>query len=224
MTLQPTRMIRHRTTQAAVADMLRSQILQGEIAPGTRLMQSEIAERFETSTTPVREALRQLVAEGLLDGDAHRGVTVHETSARELGQIYEVRLALEPIAIAATVEGITEEEIDVALGLVDQMDAEDDPARWIELNGAFHSLLVDSARRPLLGSIVHNLRNLSSLYIAGSLKEQADRRERGNREHRELVESLRSRDVVSAVAAERAHLEHTLILGEAMFPDHAGSS
>ena len=212
--------IRHRTTQAAVADMLRSQILQGEIAPGTRLLQSEIAERFETSTTPVREALRQLVAEGLLDGDAHRGVTVHETSMRELGHIYEVRLALEPLAMAATVAGITDEDIAVAEELVDQMDAEEDPARWIELNGAFHSLLANSADRPLLASIVHNLRNLSSLYIAGSLKEQLDRRERGNREHRQLVESLRARDVDGAVAAEHAHLEHTLILGEAMFgPD-----
>lgn len=212
--------IRHRTTQAAVADMLRSEILQGKIPPGTRLLQNEIAENFETSTTPVREALRQLVAEGLLDGDPHRGVTVHETTSTELLHIYELRLALEPLAMEATAQTITDDHLDVAKDLVSQMDAEDDPARWIELNGSFHRLLADSGERPLLTSIVHNLRNLSALYIAESLK-QADRRELANNEHRELVESLRSRDVDRAVAAERSHLEHTLALGATMFPDLA---
>jgi len=209
--------IRHRTTQAAVADLLRSEILQGKIPPGTRLLQNEIAETFETSTTPVREALRQLVAEGLLDGDAHRGVTVHETTSLELSHIYELRLALEPLAMKATAEAITDSILDAAEDLVNQMDAEDDPARWIELNGLFHRLLADSGDRPLLASIVHNLRNLSSLYIAESLKQSSDRRERANREHRELVDSLRSHDVVHAVEAERSHLEHTLELGTAMF-------
>ena len=74
-----------RTAQAAVAEMLRREILSGQMSPQTRLLQSEVAERFETSTTPVREALRQLVAEGLLDGDPHRGVTVHQISLEDHG-------------------------------------------------------------------------------------------------------------------------------------------
>ncbi|MGI9585191.1 MAG: GntR family transcriptional regulator [Acidimicrobiia bacterium] len=223
MTQPSTPPIRHRTTQAAVADMLRSEILQGRIPPGTRLLQNEIAENFETSTTPVREALRQLVAEGLLDGDAHRGVTVHQTSSMELSHIYELRLALEPIAMKATAQTITEDDLSAAEDLVDQMDEEDDPARWIELNASFHRLLADSSGRPLLASIVDNLRNLSSLYIAESLN-QVDRRQRANREHRDLVDSLRSHDIDQAVEAEQSHLEHTLELGTAMFADAAESS
>lgn len=222
MSQKSTPPIRHRTTQAAVADMLRSEILQGKIPPGTRLLQNEIAENFDTSTTPVREALRQLAAEGLLNGDAHRGVTVHETTLSELRHIYELRLALEPLAMKATAQAITDSDLDAAEDLVSQMDAEDDPARWIELNGSFHRLLADSGDRPLLASIVHNLRNLSSLYIAESLR-QADRRERANREHRELVESLRSHDVDQAVESEQSHLEHTLELGTAMLTDPAES-
>lgn len=208
--------IRYRTTQAAVSEMLRSRILQGEIAPGTRLLQNEIAEQFDTSTTPVREALRQLVAEGLLDGDAHRGVTVHQTTLDELDHIYEIRLALEPLAIKATAAEITEDELVAGIALVDQMDAEKNPARWIELNGAFHRLLADAARRPLLSSTVHKLRNLSSLYIAQSLQEDEDRRHIANGEHRALIEALRSADVDTAVEIERAHLEHTLDLGKAL--------
>lgn len=222
MPQQPAPVIRHRTTQAAVADMLRSDILQGTIASGTRLLQTEIAENFDTSTTPVREALRQLVAEGLLDGDAHRGVTVHEISSLELSQLYELRLALEPLAMKATAGAIRDTDLDVAEDLVEQMDAEDNPARWIELNASFHRLLADSGNRPLLTSIIDNLRNLSSLYIAESLK-QVDRRVRANREHRDLVEYLRLHDVDQAVAAERSHLEHTLELGTLLLPKTAKS-
>ena len=57
-----------RTARAAVAEMLRRDVLSGDVPPGTRLLQTEVAERYETSTTPVREALRQLDSEGLLDG------------------------------------------------------------------------------------------------------------------------------------------------------------
>lgn len=214
--------IRHKTTQAAVADMLRSEILQGKIPPGTRLLQNEIAENFETSTTPVREALRQLVAEGLLDGDAHRGVTVHQTSSLELSHIYELRLALEPLAMKATAGAIGDRDLDIAEDLVRQMDTEDDSARWIELNASFHRVLAESGSRPLLTSIVDNLRNLSSLYIAESLK-QADRRVRANLEHRMLVEHLRSHDVDLAIEAERSHIEHTLELGMLFLENAAGS-
>ena len=63
----------YRTQQAAVADELRRLILTGQLLPGTRLMQAAVAEGMRTSTTPVREAMRQLIAEGLLDADAHRG-------------------------------------------------------------------------------------------------------------------------------------------------------
>jgi DNA-binding GntR family transcriptional regulator len=205
----------HRTAQAAIVDLLRGEILRGEMTPGTRLLQNEIAERFETSTTPVREALRQLVAEGLLDGDAHRGVTVHDTSLEELEQIYEIRLVLEPLAIAATVENMTAEEMKAAQELVGEMESEDEPVKWIRLNAEFHRALAEAARRPRLATIVHGLRNISALYIAASLQEIPQRRAVANSEHRALIEAIAAGDVETAAAMERAHLEHTLELGTA---------
>lgn len=203
-----------RTAQAAVAEMLRSEILSGRIAPQTRLLQSEVAERFETSTTPVREALRQLVAEGLLDGDPHRGVTVHEISVEELEEIYELRLHLEPLAIAATVTNITDKQIEEAEDLLEQMEAQDDRTTWTELNARFHALLAEASAKPRLTSMLTNLRNLSALYIVRSLVGMPDRVEAGNAEHRQLLAAICDKDVEAAQAVELAHLQHTLEIGE----------
>lgn len=194
--------------------MLRTEILSGRIPSRTRLLQSEIAERFATSTTPVREALRQLVGEGLLDGDPHRGVTVHEISLGELEEIYEIRLRLEPLAMEATVANITEEDLAAARGLIDAMEAEDDPAAWTELNARFHALLAGASGRTRLSGILTNLRNLSALYIVRSLQGMPDRIRAGNREHRDLVDAIEAGDVNRAQDVELLHLRHTLEIGE----------
>ena len=203
-----------RTAQAAVAEMLRSEILSGRIAPQTRLLQSEVAERFETSTTPVREALRQLGGEGLLDGDPHRGVLVHEISLEELKEIYEIRLHLEPLAIAATVTNITDEQIEEAAGLLDQMEAQEDRTAWTELNARFHALLAAASGRPRLTTMLTNLRNLSALYIVRSLVVMPERVEAGNAEHRQLLAAIRDKHVEAAQDVELTHLRHTLEIGE----------
>lgn len=208
---------RYRTAQAAVAETLRDRILAGEIEPGTRLLQTDIAEDFETSTTPVREALRQLVAEGLLDGDAYRGVVVHATSLNELEQIYEIRMALEPLIIAATVQNVTASELAQAEELADRMEDETDPTQWTKHNAAFHRILAEAARRPLLSSLVGSLRNISAMYIARSIHTMPERIEMGNAEHRQLLEACRNGDVAKAEAIERLHLEHTLEIGKAGF-------
>ncbi|MGI9647536.1 MAG: GntR family transcriptional regulator [Acidimicrobiia bacterium] len=214
MTEQKAGPVGFRTAQAAVAEMLRSEILAGRIAPETRLLQSEVAERFKTSTTPVREALRQLVAEGLLDGDPHRGVTVHEISLDELKEIYEIRLHLEPLAIAATVTNITDEQVDEAVGLLNQMEAEEDRTAWTGLNAEFHALLAEASGKPRLTAMLTNLRNLSALYIARSLVVMPERVAAGNAEHRQLLTAIQDEDVEAAQAVELAHLQHTLEIGE----------
>ncbi len=194
--------------------MLRSEILSGQLPPQTRLLQSEVAERFATSTTPVREALRQLVAEGILDGDPHRGVTVHEISLGELEEIYEIRLRLEPLAIAGTVANITAEDIETAEGLLDEMEAEVDPAKWTEINARFHALMASASGRSRLTGILTNLRNLSALYIVRSLLDMPDRIRVGNDEHRQLIAAIKAGDVKQAKEIELAHLRHTLEIGE----------
>ena len=211
------RVLRHQTAQAAVGELLRELILSGEIAPGARLLQAEVARRFSISTTPVREALRQLTAEGLLDSDPHRGVTVHVPTLTELEEIYETRLCIETMSITRSVETLDEQDLDRAEELLDAMEAEPDLARWIPLNLEFHRLLTDLSRSRL-AQIIENLRNLSAMYIAASVSQESER-EIADREHRVLLEAYRARDVKKAQAAIQTHLESTLEIARHHVPD-----
>ena len=149
-----------------MADRLRIEILSGSLAPGTRLQQANVAQRMRTSTTPVREAFRQLAVEGILDLDPHRGVIVHEPSRQELLEVYEMRSVLEPMCMTKTVERISDREVAEAEALCRQMEKEKVPGAWVMLNDRFHSILVGDSRSPLLIATVTNLRNRSAIYIA----------------------------------------------------------
>jgi DNA-binding GntR family transcriptional regulator len=207
----------HRTAQAAVAEQLRRAVLSGKLPPGSRLLQAVVAEEMQTSTTPVREAMRELAGEGLLDLDPHRGVVVHECDPAELEELYRVRMLLEPVAIAATVENITPAEMDAVERIVDRMDREADVAEWAILNVSLHSLLVDASRLQIVTSILQKLRNLSALYVASSVHRFPDRIATGNREHRALLEACRDRDIGRAQEIELTHLRHTLEIGGEQF-------
>jgi len=203
----------YRTAQAAVAQGLREQILAGYLPPGTRVLQGEIAKRMRTSTTPVREAMRELTAEGLLDVDPHRGAIVHVLTSDELAEIYDMRTVLEPVEISRTVQRITEAELDVAERLLVEMESEDGIARWVVLNRDFHGLLSVAARSPLLTSVLNNLRNRSAPYVAMNLKVERTRSDVGNGEHRLLLDALRARDEQKAIDTVRLHLGSTVNMG-----------
>ena len=209
-----------RTTQSRVADRLRVEVLSGALLPGSRLLQTNVAQRMNTSTTPVREAMRELAAEGLLDVDPHRGVIVHEPSKAELWEIYEIRMILEPACITRTVENISDGEIKQAASMMELMEAEQDPGIWTVHNNRFHAHLAQASRSPLLASFLMNLRNRSSLYVATSMRESPPRMQEANREHIDLVQACIDRDVEAAVALTRLHLSSTVDHGSS----HLGSS
>lgn len=202
-----------RTTQSIIAERVRIEILSGILTPGSRLMQADLAKRMNTSTTPVREALRELASEGLLHLDPHRGVIVHETSEQELNEIYEIRRLLEPESIAKTVANITEREVAVARELIARMESESDPGTWTVLNNRFHGILAEAARSPLLASVVQNLRNRSSQYVASSMRQLGERMADANLEHVALLDACVEGDVEAAVAITLQHLEATVDFG-----------
>lgn len=202
-----------RTAQAAVADRLRSEILAGALEPGQRLRQAALAERMRTSTTPVREAMRQLAAEGLVDMDPHRGVIVHEPTEEELEEIYEILGLLEPLSIRKTVAEISDEEVHRAEAYLIEMENAADPTRWIDLNRDFHLFLAACSRSPELTDLVANLRNRSALYLAIAVREWPEQTQVGNRHHRELLDACRRRDREQAVRIVREHHESTVQVG-----------
>lgn len=199
-----------RTAHQFARETLRRAILSGALVGGTRLVQADIAAQLKVSTTPVREALRDLAADGLILFDPHRGAIVHELDVSELVEVYEIRQALEPLAIRKATGHLSDDELDTAAALQARMDRETDPGAWADLNWQFHALLERAANSPRLLSVVKSMQDTAAIYVGHSLKVEPERIAEGNREHRELLDALRRRDADSAAAILRAHLDATL--------------
>lgn len=199
-----------RTAHEFVRDTLRRAIIGGHFAGGTRLVQADIAAELKVSTTPVREALRDLASDGLIVFDPHRGAIIHELDAAELVEVYEIRKALEPLAIRKAAQRITEEQLNSATALQRKMDQEADPATWVELNWEFHTLLERTASSPRFQTLLKNVQDIAAIYVAHSLTVEPRRMASGNREHWALLEALRRRDADRAATILVKHLDATL--------------
>ena len=206
-------LLREETIVNAVTERLRSLILQGRFLPGARLRQVDVAEELGVSTTPVREALRALTADGLLDSTPHRGVSVHNRTREELLDLFEMRLALEPIAMRTVVECITSDELAAALALANAMEYETRLPSRNELNTRFHHLIDKACRRPLLIETITKLRHVSAIYVAQPIHDAPHRMQIANRQHRQLLSAVEQRDLEAAQEAVRSHLAYTLDLG-----------
>ena len=194
-----------RTAHVTVTDRLRTAIISGELPGGTHLMQADLARSLSVSVTPVREALRNLMSEGLVDYSAFHGATVHQTSRAELEDVYEIRTVLIPLAVREGVANITDDELDAAVDLTRLMETATDPVQWVEYNREFHKILYVASRRPKLYSILTTLADLSSLYVGVSIGSDAERRARGDSDHQEILRTYRAKDVERAIEVTVAH-------------------
>lgn len=199
-----------RTAHEFVRDTLRGQILDGTLDGGSRLVQADIAARLRVSTTPVREALRDLATEGLIRLDAHRGATVVALDRDDLREVYELRKTLEPIAMRWAAGRITEDQLDRAAALQARMDAERDAGTWVGLNRQFHAVLSDAAGSPRLSGMLQRLRDSSAPYVGLSFSVRPRQLEDGNADHHRLLDALRERDADRAAQIIAAHLDSTL--------------
>ena len=198
------------TAHEFVYDTLRRAILGGALPGGAHLVQADIASRLSVSTTPVREALRDLAAEGLVVFRPHIGAVVRELNLAELAELYDIRKALEPLAIRRAAERITPDELAEATSLARQMEAESDPATWAVLNRKFHQVLEDAAQAPFIQSVLRGVQDISAIYVARSLVARPARMTSGNKQHRGLIAALRRHDGDAAASQLVAHLDATL--------------
>lgn len=196
------------TTAKIVADRLRVEIQEGTLAPGTRLRQNEVANRFGVSTTPVREAFAQLQAEGLVRIDPHRGAVVFHPTAEDLLEYYEIREALEMLAVSHVAGNIDDKRAGELADLVDRMRRTTNPRRWLQMNDEFHLRLYEIAERPHLSSLIASLRDASNPYIYMFVA-SAKPPEGANDEHQEILDACLRGDRKAAQRAIRDHLRHT---------------
>src|SRR6476659_5353661 len=128
-----------------IVEQLRILIETGEIARGSRIQQNDLAARFATSITPVREALKQLEAEGLLTGEPHRGVRVVSADPEEVKATYIVRRLVEPYAFCRAARRVSRRELEQAEALIETM-ATSAPGDRVQVgvtNRAFHFLFYE---------------------------------------------------------------------------------
>lgn len=196
---------RHRTATAFVEATLREAILSGRLAGGIPLRQEDLAAAFGVSRMPVREALRQLEAQALLDFVPHKGAVVTEISAADAADTYAIRMALEPAALALSIPNLTEVEFARAEDLIHDMDAEEGPSRLGELNRRFHMTLYEGAPHPKLLALAESQLASFDRYLRFQLTaEGVEVLSQG--EHRQMVQAARVRDITRAVEILRQHM------------------
>lgn len=200
------------TRNETVTNHLREEIYNGTLAPGTRLRQAHIAERFGVSTTPIREAFAALEREGLLQSTAHRGVVVFRPTAQDMREIYEIRIPLEVRATELAVPNLDRKELDKLSKLAEDITKsyrKGDLARSNELNNEFHAMIYAAAKRPRLAELIADLRSSSKAYTQ-LFDTQATRIEETQKEHRDIVAACEAGAVKKAGKAVEKHLLHTI--------------
>ena len=153
------------TRDGYVADKLREAILRGQLKPGQKLDQNEIAELLNVSRSPIREALRTLAAEGLVEVYPHRGAVVAELSPEEFEEFSIIRVVLEGMAARLAAPHIDDERIALLKDILTELDNTTDLDRWVELNRRFHNTIYQAVHRPRLLSFIENLRITMTPYI-----------------------------------------------------------
>lgn len=201
---------RNLTTHGYVLKSLRDAILRGQLPGGSRLIQADLAAQLDVSITPVREALRDLAGEGFVEFDPRRGSRVRGLDVDEVRELYEIRIALEPLMVRRVIDKVTAEQLDEAEALVGEMDKASDIVEWSELNRRFHAVLAKNDRTSRLARILTLLRDSASPYVGFSLGMSAERRAESDTEHRLMLDLYRARDAEGAVATTVQHLRTTI--------------
>jgi DNA-binding GntR family transcriptional regulator len=199
-----------RAAQEAQAT-LRAAILGGEIAPGARLGEVELAEQLGVSRTPVREALRRLAADGLVEVLPNRGARVAQWTPDDLDEIYELRALLESHGAARAATRIDPAEVAVLAKLCDDMDAcvrrarKRDLDRITALNAEFHTRILESAGTPRLLALMAAVVQVP--LVSRTFHEySAEALARSLGHHRELVAAMGARDPAWAESVMRSHV------------------
>jgi DNA-binding GntR family transcriptional regulator len=203
--------MKNRTMAGSIGAEIRRRILDGRYPAGSQLRQDGLASEFGASRIPVREALFQLVAEGLVRIHPHRGATVAPLSPADAAEALELRAALEPRLLAMSAPRLTEEDFRRADDILDDYaEALRDgaTARWGALNTELHLLLYSRADRPRALGIVGSLLAECDRYTRLQLSADVAELERADREHREIVRLCRNGHVSAACALLIDHIGH----------------
>ena len=192
--------------------VLKTEIIKGSLKPGTKLSEGKIAKQMDVSRTPIREALRELAAEGFVKISPNQGVVVRNASIKDVQEVLQIRGVLEGLAARLAAKMINKEEIKELENYLKQMEYytnKDDALAFSEMDAEFHELILGICGNNRLIQIRKNLSDqahryrIRSLSIPGRLKYSL-------KEHREIVEALKRKDAEQADKLSQKHIENVL--------------
>lgn len=194
-----------------IYERLRDAIVDGVFIPGERVSAQELAAHFQVSTTPIRDALKRLEADSLVEISPRRGTFIVQFSRQTVSEVFQIREIIE-CAAAERIAEVTEETVQKMRGIVEEMeglrDGETfrDYSRYIKCDAQFHSTLVAVMGNKRLLEVYEGLR-WPSQAVRGLSHAHDQRAEEGMAEHNEIVQALAERDTVRAKAAVLNHLQ-----------------
>jgi DNA-binding GntR family transcriptional regulator len=195
-----------------VAEHLRRAILSGAIQPGQRVRQAQVADHLGASRLPVREALRMLEAEGLIEHQPRRGARVPRLDMHELRVVYQMREQLEPLALAESLPHLTATDLERLEALQSEIEQDDGDARFLELDRELHLLTYSGCPIDQLTSMVTRLWNTTQPYRRAYVGLSGPgRRWVINAEHRLLLDAIARRDSIDAQHCVSAHIRRTRV-------------
>ena len=198
----------HGATVAHIVERLRGDILARRLSPGARLVESDLTLRFAVSRGPVREALRRLAAEGLIEHAPHRGALVRRLSPREIQELFQIRVELESLGARLAAQA---DDPDLRARFADAIRPifEDSPrnaCEYLAENAAFHDAILTLAGNRQLRDLAMRLQLPLIMAQVGEVLTKKVL-EASVREHRAIAAAICERDPRAAEAALRAHLE-----------------
>ena len=200
-----------KTIRQKVYEHLRETILNGEIEPGERLVESDMAKRIGTSRTPVREALHTLEREGLLESIPRIGYMVTSLSEAEVSDLSGIRLALEDLALRWALGKKPENLIKELKGNIERSEtllAAGDVTFFIEMDAQFHQIISETADSKQLSEITQTIRRQMLRYRIQSIY-TSENVERAIAGHRQVFEAVSAGNVQKAREALHAHIEQS---------------
>ena len=204
-----------------VFNTLREAILKGELKPGERLMELQLASKLGVSRTPIREAIRMLEQEGLAVTIPRRGAEVAKMTEKDMNDVLQVREALDELAVSIACELITEEELKKLKKATETFEkalSTGNIKQIAEADIEFHDIIYQASRNPKLVNILNNLREQIYRYRIQYLK---DENNYANllEEHREILEGLSKKDKELVSNSMRKHVENQAVAVKVMIAE-----
>lgn len=201
-----------------VFNTLREAILKGELKPGERLMELQLAARLGVSRTPIREAIRMLEQEGLAVTIPRKGAEVAKMTEKDMEDVLQVREALDELAATIACEQMTQEELTELMRAMHEFEESTktgDVKRIAESDVKFHDIIYHATRNPKLVSMLNNLREQMYRYRVEYLKNEKIY-PKLLKEHQEIAEGLATKNKEKVTAMMHQHIENQAVAVKAM--------